>query len=251
MKKVLILILMAQLDVVLMAQEMRHIDLGLTVEWGECNLGANQPNDHGSYYAWGEVVSYGNMDTTNVNNYKYASSHYKNCYNYDTYKWYSGKDSILPSIPFYPYFSKYSNDDGRIFASPQHLGDELKVLEDSDDAANVALGGYWRMPTQVEMQELVDKCTWIKTRLNDVSGYLVVSKTNGNKIFLPVTGFYILDKVESDDCGYYWSKSLSTTDLTAETLMMDGTSDNISVIGTGRFMGNVIRPVWDPSKAVY
>ena len=32
------------------------VDLGLSVKWATCNLGANRPSDYGSYYAWGETT---------------------------------------------------------------------------------------------------------------------------------------------------------------------------------------------------
>lgn len=40
------------------------IDLGLSVKWATCNVGANKPEDYGGYYAWGEAStkSYYNYD---------------------------------------------------------------------------------------------------------------------------------------------------------------------------------------------
>lgn len=32
-----------------------YVDLGLSVKWGFCNVGANSPEQYGSYYAWGEL----------------------------------------------------------------------------------------------------------------------------------------------------------------------------------------------------
>lgn len=32
-----------------------YVDLGLTVKWATCNVGASNPSDCGSYYAWGET----------------------------------------------------------------------------------------------------------------------------------------------------------------------------------------------------
>ena len=32
-----------------------YVDLGLSVKWAKCNLGASKPSDYGSYYAWGET----------------------------------------------------------------------------------------------------------------------------------------------------------------------------------------------------
>ena len=31
------------------------VDLGLSVKWATCNVGASSPSDYGNYYAWGEV----------------------------------------------------------------------------------------------------------------------------------------------------------------------------------------------------
>ena len=33
------------------------VDLGLSVAWAKCNLGANSPNAYGLYYSWGETDS--------------------------------------------------------------------------------------------------------------------------------------------------------------------------------------------------
>ena len=32
------------------------VDLGLSVKWASCNIGATIPADYGNYYAWGETV---------------------------------------------------------------------------------------------------------------------------------------------------------------------------------------------------
>ena len=32
-----------------------YVDLGLSVKWATCNVGASSPEDYGSYYAWGET----------------------------------------------------------------------------------------------------------------------------------------------------------------------------------------------------
>lgn len=32
-----------------------YVDLGLSVKWATCNLGASSPSDCGDYYAWGET----------------------------------------------------------------------------------------------------------------------------------------------------------------------------------------------------
>ncbi len=32
-----------------------YVDLGLSVKWATCNVGASSPEDYGNYYAWGEI----------------------------------------------------------------------------------------------------------------------------------------------------------------------------------------------------
>ncbi|MBR4156358.1 MAG: hypothetical protein IKU01_06630 [Bacteroidales bacterium] len=32
-----------------------YVDLGLSVKWATCNVGANSPEEYGEYYAWGET----------------------------------------------------------------------------------------------------------------------------------------------------------------------------------------------------
>ena len=35
-----------------------YVDLGLSVKWATCNIGASNPEDFGNHYAWGEIVPY-------------------------------------------------------------------------------------------------------------------------------------------------------------------------------------------------
>ena len=34
-----------------------YVDLGLSVKWATCNVGADSPSDYGNYYAWGETTT--------------------------------------------------------------------------------------------------------------------------------------------------------------------------------------------------
>jgi hypothetical protein len=34
------------------------VDLGLSVRWATCNVGASQPHESGNYFAWGETTGY-------------------------------------------------------------------------------------------------------------------------------------------------------------------------------------------------
>lgn len=55
------------------------------------------------------------------------------------------------------------------------------------DVARMNWGGAWNLPTEWQMQELVDKCTWEATTKNGVPGYKITG-SNGNWIFLPAAG---------------------------------------------------------------
>ena len=130
----------------------RHIvDLGLSVKWATCNIGAETPEQQGLLYAWGETTP-------------------KEEYTWDNYKF--GPDTAL---------SKYC---AKPDVAWHGFTDAKTTLELSDDAAHVNWRGRWRMPTQAEWNELIEKCTWTQTEYMGVKGY-DVKASNGNRIFLP------------------------------------------------------------------
>ena len=46
-----------------------YVDLGLSVKWATCNVGANSPEDYGNYYAWGETSPKSSYDKENSKTY--------------------------------------------------------------------------------------------------------------------------------------------------------------------------------------
>ena len=46
-----------------------YVDLGLSVKWATCNVGANSPSDYGDYYAWGETSTKSGYDEDNSKTY--------------------------------------------------------------------------------------------------------------------------------------------------------------------------------------
>ena len=166
-----------------------YVDLGLSVKWAKCNLGASKSSDYGSYYAWGETEP-------------------KAEYTWATYKWMQAGQSDEKHI------TKYTAADGQTEgiwydAGGKFIGDHKTTLEAADDAAIANLGSPWRMPTIDEIQELRDNCTWTWTTQNGVKGYEVKSKKNGNSIFLPAAGYRkgsVLNNAGS--WGYFRSSSL-------------------------------------------
>lgn len=46
-----------------------YVDLGLSVKWATCNVGADNPEDYGDYYAWGEMTPKSSYTKDNSNTY--------------------------------------------------------------------------------------------------------------------------------------------------------------------------------------
>ena len=73
------------------------------------------------------------------------------------------------------------------------------------DAACANWGSSWRLPTDSECQELVDKCTWTWTTQGGHEGYKVTGR-NGNSIFLPAAGWRNGSSLDNaGEYGRYWS----------------------------------------------
>ncbi|MCQ2075022.1 MAG: fimbrillin family protein [Bacteroidaceae bacterium] len=190
-----------------------YVDLGLSVKWATCNVGASTPSDYGSYFAWGETSP-------------------KSSYYWENLKYRTSGDSY-GNVKF----SKYVSD------SRYGTVDNKTVLELSDDAARANWGGSWRMPTISEFKELIDKCTWTWTTMNGRNGYKVVSKVNGNSIFLPAAGCRLDTSLyNAGSYGYYWSGSLGESySYYARGLLFN--SDNLNSLSYYRSDGRSVRPV--------
>ena len=203
------------------------VDLGLSVYWAECNLGAEKPEDYGDYYAWGDVEPY--YSSQDPLTWKEG----KTGYNWASYKWCNGAYNKL---------TKYCPTDKTSYWDGEGSPDGKTVLDPEDDAAHVSLGGKWRMPTDAEWTELIEKCTWTWTTQNDVIGRLVTGP-NGNSIFLPAAGYRLvtdLSYVGTD--GGYWSSSLAT-DLPSIASYVYIDSSDVSRDAYPRYCGQSFRPV--------
>ena len=51
--------------------ETEGVDLGLSVKWADCNVGASSPGEYGDYFAWGETET---KDEYTIGNYKWYDS---------------------------------------------------------------------------------------------------------------------------------------------------------------------------------
>lgn len=146
------------------------VDLGLSVKWASCNVGANSPEEYGDYFAWGEISP-------------------KSSYTWDNYQhWVLGYD-----------------DSGDWYVKYATLNSDISGTQ--YDAATANWGGSWRMPTKAEIEELLNECNWQWTTQDGVTG-MRVTGPNGNSIFLPAAG--ARDGSSSNyvgSYGFYWSST--------------------------------------------
>lgn len=74
------------------------------------------------------------------------------------------------------------------------------------DAATKSYGDKWRIPTDDECKELIEKCSWKSDTIDGVEGCTVIGP-NGNSIFFPFTDKLFGDTKYTSGC--YWSSSPS------------------------------------------
>ena len=204
-----------------------YVDLGLPsgTLWATCNIGADNPEDCGHYFAWGETTGY-TQDTTDGHSFNWAS-----------YKWCNGSYDTLTK---YCYDSRYGNNG---------FMDTLAELEPEDDAAYVNWGSGWRTPSKEQFDELINSSytttTW--TTQNGVNGYKITSKSNSNSLFLPTAGFRDVTSLNFvGSRGSYWSRTLGTVDpLGGWNLRFDSGDIGTSSYGY-RYYGQSVRPVRSP-----
>ena len=182
------------------------VDLGLSVKWASCNLGATAPEGYGDYYSWAE---------TKV----------KDDYSWSSYSQTDGDNKHA--------LNKYT------VRFALHY-----VMEPEDDAARVLLGGGWRMPTDPEMRELQQNCDWVWSEKDGVKGYKVTSRINGNSIFLPAAGYMEgKELIAAGSGGRYWTTTRHPYYAwCAQHLFFS--IDNQYVYFYGRYRGYSIRPIY-------
>ena len=150
------------------------VDLGLSVKWASCNLGAKSEWEIGDYFAWGEVQP-------------------KASYVADNYKHRDANGNWI----------KYAFKMDALIDADVAKPDNRDTLLPEDDAATALLGAGWRIPTPAEAQELMDKCEikyWEQ-------GIQLVGP-NGNSICIPYGGSKQGEKLRGEKTTSYWTSQL-------------------------------------------
>ena len=123
------------------------VDLGLSVKWATCNIGATSPADDGYFFSWGETE---------------------------------------PRIPPLNFGNKYIIEKRHSYRIYKYNDiDKKGILDYIDDAARTHWGGNWRIPTKEECEELAINVHMTWTHIGSRDAYKLTSRINGNSIFLP------------------------------------------------------------------
>ena len=196
-----------------------YVDLGLSVKWATCNVGASKPEEAGCRYAWGELDEKENYTVENYKYYEADEYHHINKYNSNSF---DGKDGFT---------------------------DDKMILDPEDDVAHVKWGGDWRIPTAEEWEELMEGCNWKWVEVDGIGGYRITGKKPGYKdrsIFLPASGIYGRLENEFDlygKIGDYWSSSRSTESFYRPASSFFFNSHEYLKSATSRHLPKSIRPV--------
>ncbi len=146
---------------------MKIVDMGLSVKWASCNLGANKSEQSGFYYAWGETEVKANYNATNSTTYSYSLSELKSM------KFINSQNILLPT----------------------------------KDAATAKLGKEWRIPTKEEAEELIKKCEWEWVLKNGVKGYKVTGPNGKFIFIPSKGYFFGAQLYDTDESGNYWTSN--------------------------------------------
>lgn len=200
------------------------VDLGLSVKWANMNLGAENVEQFGELYAWGEITP----------------SHDYGWYKYEFNDFHKEDEKTL-------YITKYCFDH---YGESQDLDRGGVNLDIYDDAAYMQWGEDWRMPTAAEIEELYEKCTWTYSTAKMT---FTVTGPNGNSIDIPFEGVGIGKNISTEThpgvMGGLWSSTLSenqssfAVELTLRGLAKDKFESGLNKTGANRCFGCYIRPV--------
>ena len=180
-----------------------YVDLGLSVKWATCNVGATSPEEYGDYFAWGEITTKAEYNSSNCPTYGLSTSQLQE--------------------------QGYIDGEGNL--TPQY------------DAATVNWDGGWRMPTKSEQEELLDNCTWTWTTQNGVNGYNVTGPNGNSIFLPAAGYRFKPSLNNAGGNGYYWSSTHYDYYICDYAFRIDFDSVDRFVYEYGRYYGQSVRPV--------
>ena len=166
---------------------LQAVDLGLSVLWANCNLGAKEPRSYGARVAWG--------DPTGMLFSAQGIGWNDNGYTWNTNN-YGGNNP------------------------------PADIAETELDVVAHYWGDGWHIPSYSEAKELCEQCRWELRSQGDLRWYEVIGP-NGNSIIMPLAGILGDDLASSskrfqigpylvNQMGYYWTSTSCPTPSSAE-----------------------------------
>ena len=195
------------------------------IKWATMNIGATAVTDPGLFFQWGDTLGYTAAQCGSGEGQKY--------FGWADYKYGNGTSS-----PGNTGMTKYNSTDG------------LTTLQLSDDAANAAWGGNWRMPTSAETEALGAAVTTAWTadyQGSGVKGMICTDNTDNSKVlFFPAAGYCLNGSVfDVGSYGYYWSGSLFSGNVVYGRFMLFLSGSVFWVGNSNRCYGHPVRGVLD------
>ncbi len=169
-------------------EALEAVDLGLSVKWANCNLGAKSPDEYGGYFGWGDPT--GTLwDGNGI--YKQGGA----------FVWETDNFGGM-------------NPPAEIGGTPL-------------DVVTAHWGNSWKTPNGYEAYELCSRCEWKLRSQNGRNWYEVIGP-NGNSIIIPLAGLYgIIPRkgnsslmegpLHSNSSGWYWTSTICDTPGTSKT----------------------------------
>lgn len=144
------------------------VDMGLSVKWATCNVGASKPSGLGDYFSWGETDPM----------YAYNSDHYV-----------FGDDSDN--------YTKYNKSDGKMRLD---LSDDAAHVKWGGGWRMPTIAEF----DELQANCTVEWAQWE----DGTPGVVFTSRINGNQVFFPAAGIRSGDSVDGyGNIGCYWSST--------------------------------------------
>ena len=206
-----------------------YVDLGLSVKWATCNVGADSASDEGKLFQFGRVDGYryndsSNQFRTNAQNKQDTGNEY---------------------IP--------KTASGKTY-------DKGATLQPADDAAHVNMGGKWRMPTgsynsstaqyEGEWGELLNNTTYDVVTVNGIQGMLFTSTKpgyEGKQLFIPfMQGSWLNGNWENwgRSDAYVWSSQVHPYNVDGAYRLYCSSSGNAYILSNRRSFAFSVRGVF-------
>ena len=193
-----------------------YVDLGLPsgTMWATCNVGSFTPEDEELLFQFGCV---------------------------DGYKYGDKNDQFRTN-------DQNKQDTGNKFIPLTASGKAYKtneILDLSDDAAHINMGGKWRMPTYDELKELFNNTTWELETINEVQGMMFISNINNKRLFVPFAGYWYNGNFSA--AGSYanvWSSQVHHSNVLCAYRLSCHLSGNASIYGNSRPFAFSVRGVF-------